>query len=49
MDLGLEGVLLTRLPSSWYVTDVPYSGDGSAWHGTPRPGLNMVDADLRTG
>jgi len=25
--VGLEGVLLTRLPSSIYLVDVPYSGE----------------------
>jgi len=46
MDLGLEGLLLTRLPSSFTSVDVPYSGedefgpvrDARVW-GSPGPPL----------
>jgi hypothetical protein len=34
MGVGLEGLLLTRLPSSFTWVDVPYSGDnelGATW------------------
>jgi hypothetical protein len=38
MDVGLEVLLLTRLPSSFPWDEVPYSGDGEFSPAWDRPG-----------